>query len=85
MIALARYTHWCNSDIDVMGVTNNFLIRFKSNSKKWNSCLVLAIVPNTRMPPARGEHVCDILFRAVEGDFYVMLTSHKRSEGLRKG
>ena len=35
-ICLLRFAHWCNSDMNVMGVTNYFLFGFKACSTIWN-------------------------------------------------
>lgn len=36
----ARWTHWYNSGITVMGVTNHFLVVFKTHFTAGNLCLV---------------------------------------------
>lgn len=41
MTRLPRYTHWGNSGMNTIGVTNYFLIRYKAHSTAWILCLGL--------------------------------------------
>lgn len=44
---MTSYTYGCNSGVNVMGATNNFLIRYKDHSKEEHTSGTISLTKNT--------------------------------------